>query len=117
MRTGTLRLPPWPDKVPLTKGDERKAIDVALYFGMLASLFLGLVLPGQQTAAAYSEAGLVPAWPFIAYVALQLVLGLRDRVTFLASRPEQYSVILLGFGVLTMYGCLLYTSPSPRDRG
>ncbi|MCT1885193.1 DUF3556 domain-containing protein [Dietzia cinnamea] len=104
MRTGTLRLPPWPDKVPFTRGDERRAVDVALYFSMLASLALGLVLPGQQTAAAYSEAGLVPAWPFITYVALQLILGLRDRVTFLASRPEQYSVILLGFGLLTLYG-------------
>ncbi|MCT2274920.1 DUF3556 domain-containing protein [Dietzia cinnamea] len=104
MRTGTLRLPPWPDKVPFTRGDERRAVDVALYFGMLASLALGLVLPGQQTAAAYSEAGLVPAWPFITYVALQLILGLRDRVTFLASRPEQYSVILLGFGLLTLNG-------------
>ena len=104
MRTGTLRLPPWPDKVPFTKGDERKAIDVGLYAMMLGTLFLGLVLPGQQTAAAYSEAGLVPMWPFIAYVAIQLVLGLRDRVTFLASRPEQYSVIMLGFGVLTAFG-------------
>lgn len=36
MRTGTLRLPPWPDKVPFTKGDERRAIDVALYAAMLA---------------------------------------------------------------------------------
>lgn len=104
MRTGTLRLPPWPDKVPFTKGDERKAIDVALYFAMLATLALGLVLPGQQTAAAYSEAGLVPMWPFVTFVAIQLVMGLRDRVTFLASRPEQYSVIMLGFGVLTAFG-------------
>ena len=104
MRTGTLRLPPWPDKVPFTKGDERRAIDVMLYVAMLGTLLLGLVLPGQQTAAAYSEAGLVPAWPFITFVAIQLVMGLRDRVTFLASRPEQYSVIMLGFGVLTMSG-------------
>ena len=104
MRTGTLRLPPWPDKVPFTKGDERRAVDVALYFAMLATLALGLVLPGQQTAAAYSEAGLVPMWPFVTFVAIQLVMGLRDRVTFLASRPEQYSVIMLGFGVLTAFG-------------
>lgn len=103
-RTGTLRLPPWPDKVPFTKGDERKAVDVALYVAMLAVLALGLVIPGQQTAAAYSDVGLLPMWPFVAYVGLEILLGLRDKVTFLASRPEQYSVVLLAFGVLTVYG-------------
>jgi len=103
VRTGTLRLPPWPDKVPGTKGDNRRPIDVMLYIAMLLVLLLGLVSPGEQTAAAYSEPGLVPAWPFIAYVVLQLVLGLRDKVTFLASRPEQYSVALLAFGALTGY--------------
>ena len=101
VRTGTLRLPPWPDKVPFTKGDERKAVDVWLYIGMLLVLGLGLIAPGEQTAAAYSEPGLLPMWPFVTYVGLQLLLGLRDKVTFLASRPEQYSVALLGFGVLT----------------
>ncbi|HJC59140.1 MAG TPA: DUF3556 domain-containing protein [Candidatus Dietzia intestinigallinarum] len=103
IRTGTLRLPPWPDKIPLTGGDERRAIDVVLYLAMLAALVGGLMMPGQQTAAAYSEPGLVPLWPFVAFVALQAVLGLRDKVAFLASRPEQYSVMLLGFGVLTTY--------------
>lgn len=103
MRTGTLRLPPWPDKVPFTNGDERRAIDAMLYVAMLAVLAIGLLMPGQQTAAAYSEAGLLPAWPFITYIIVQLILGLRDKVTFLASRPEQYSVVLLGFGVLTTY--------------
>ncbi|WP_375000708.1 DUF3556 domain-containing protein [Aeromicrobium sp. CTD01-1L150] len=100
IRTGTLRLPPWPDKIPLTKGDERKAIDVALYMTMLGVLALGILQSGEQNAAAYSDVGLLPAWPFITYIALQLVLGLRDKVTFLASRPEQYSVVLLGFGAL-----------------
>ncbi|TVR32979.1 MAG: DUF3556 domain-containing protein [Nitriliruptor sp.] len=103
VRTGTLRLPPWPDKVPGTKGDNRRPIDVMLYVAMLLVLLLGLVSPGEQTAAAYSEPGLVPAWPFITYVVLQLLLGLRDKVTFLASRPEQYSVALLSFGALTGY--------------
>lgn len=103
VRTGTLRLPPWPDKVPLTKGDERRPIDVALYVALLLTLLLGLLTPGAQTAAAYSEAGLVPAWPFVVYVVLQVLLGLRDKVTFLASRPEQYSVALLAFGALTGY--------------
>jgi hypothetical protein len=101
IRTGTLRLPPWPDKVPLTKGDERKAIDVALYVAMVVVVALGLIHSGEQTGAAYSVVGLVPAWPFVTYIVLQILLGLRDKVAFLASRPEQYSVVLLGFGALT----------------
>ncbi|MBM7366553.1 DUF3556 domain-containing protein [Gordonia hydrophobica] len=104
IRTGTLRLPPWPGKIPFTKGDERKAVDVVLYLAMLGSALAGLLMPGEQTAAAYSEPGLVSMWPFIAYIAFQVLLGLRDRVAFLAARPEQYSVTLLAFGVLTVYG-------------
>lgn len=102
-RTGTLRLPPWPNKVPFTNGDERKAIDAMLYFAMLAALALALVMPGEQTAAAYSEVGLLPMWPFLSYVVLQILLGFRDKVAFLASRPEQYSVVILAFGMLTTY--------------
>src|SRR5699024_12402790 len=64
---------------------------------------LGLIIPGPQTGAAYSDVGLWRAWPFITYIAVQLTLGLRDKVTFLAARPEQYSVALLAFGVLTSY--------------
>ena len=35
LRPGTVRLPPWPDKVPLTKGSTRTIWDVALYAGVL----------------------------------------------------------------------------------
>ena len=31
MRFGTIRLPPWPDRVPLTRGTKRTPFDVALY--------------------------------------------------------------------------------------
>src|SRR5690625_3979745 len=55
MRTGTLRLPPWPDKIPLTKGDERKGIDVALYAAMIITLFLGLVLQIGRASCRESE--------------------------------------------------------------
>ena len=35
MRFGTIRLPPWPDRVPLTKGTARKPVDVFLYAALL----------------------------------------------------------------------------------
>ena len=31
---GTIRLPPWPGKVPFTAGDRRTVVDVALYLGV-----------------------------------------------------------------------------------
>src|SRR5439155_25900789 len=37
-RPKTIRLPPWPDKVPFTKGDERTVFDVALYLALIAGL-------------------------------------------------------------------------------
>ena len=41
-RPGTTRLPPWPDRVPLTRGTTRTPIDVALYAGVL--FWLGYLL-------------------------------------------------------------------------
>lgn len=101
VRPKTLRSPPWPDKIPFTDGDSRTLFDVGLYFVLIALLVIGLVMPGQQTDAAYSEAGLLPMWPLVAFVALLLVMGARDKVVYLATRAEQYAVALLGFGVLT----------------
>lgn len=103
LRPGTLRVPSAQGRIPGTGGDERTVFDVAVYIGLIALLLTALIMPGQQTAAAYSEVGLVMAWPLIAYFGLLLVMGLRDMVVFLASRPEQYALILLGFGLLSSY--------------
>ncbi|SKB09903.1 DUF3556 domain-containing protein [Aeromicrobium choanae] len=102
-RVGTLRCPPYGDKIPGTAGSGRTVFDVALYLALVALLVVALVLPGQQTAAAYSEAGLIATWPLIAYVVGLLVMALRDKVVFLASRPEQYALCLLAFGVLASH--------------
>ena len=40
LRPGTVRLPPWPSKVPLTAGSTRTIVDVVLYAGVLASCVL-----------------------------------------------------------------------------
>src|SRR5918994_7977547 len=41
LRPGTTRLPPWPEKVPGTRGTTRTWLDVALYIGLVgAALYL-----------------------------------------------------------------------------
>ena len=37
LRTGTVRLPPWPGRIPLTAGDRRTVADVVLYAALLAA--------------------------------------------------------------------------------
>ncbi len=98
-RRNTLRVPPWPGKVPFTRGDHRTAGDVGLYLVVLADLVVLLVHPGTRTdLVPGSEAGLPPAWALVGYVGLIIVMGLRDKVVFLAARSEQYLLILFVFG-------------------
>ncbi|GAA4284196.1 DUF3556 domain-containing protein [Brevibacterium daeguense] len=103
-RRGTLRVPPWPDKVPLTGGDHRTLWDVALYWAILANLVFLLVHPGARIdLVPNAEAGLLPAWALLTYLGLLGLMGLRDKVVFLISRAEQYPPILLAFAVLTSF--------------
>jgi len=89
-RRGTIRLPPWPGKVPFTDGDERTAGDVALYLAVLASLLAALLAPSAHNGR-IATAAIVPI--MIGLVAL----GLRDKVFFLAARGEQYLPTLIFF--------------------
>jgi hypothetical protein len=100
-RVGTIRLPPWPERVPFTRGDERTVGDVALYAALLASVVVALVLPGVRdasaTAAIGPNKGLVATAAIVAIIALLVVLGLRDKVLFIAARGEQYLPALIFF--------------------
>src|SRR5207237_7290215 len=51
LRPRTVRLPPWPDKVPLTAGSRRTIEDVALYLGVLASALFLLISDGLSAAS------------------------------------------------------------------
>ncbi len=102
LRPGTIRLPPWPDHVPLTKGNTRTIFDVALYAGVLVTGFFLLFSDGQDrtgTAAAISgsDAGRLNVTGIAVMVALLVALGLRDKVSYLSSRPEIYGLLLLVF--------------------
>ncbi len=102
-RPGTIRLAPWP-QIPLTGGDERTVGDVVLYLGFIATLLVGLVLPGVQAdsldALRADNAGLVRPSVLVVLVGIWLLLGLRDKVIFLAARSEQYLPPVVLFATL-----------------
>lgn len=100
-RRRTLRVPPWPGKVPFTKGDERTAWDVGVYWAILAVLAFLLLGPGQTSDKFPVEPGLLPVWGVGAYLALIVLMGLRDKTVFLAARSEQYILILFCFATFS----------------
>jgi hypothetical protein len=93
LRPGTVRLAPWPDKVPFTGGFRRTPIDVALYAGLLGSAIYLLVSDGDAVAG--TAAGRLDTTAIAVLFAFWGVLGLRDKVSFLAPRPEVYGFLLL----------------------
>jgi Transmembrane protein of unknown function (DUF3556) len=92
LRPGTIRLPPWPDKVPFTAGSRRTVVDVLLYAGVLASGVFLLLAHGENATA--TSAGRIPPEAIAVLFGFLLLLGLRDKVSFLAARPEIYMTIL-----------------------
>jgi Transmembrane protein of unknown function (DUF3556) len=93
LRPGTVRLAPWPGKVPLTRGTTRTVVDVALYAGVLATLVY-LLTSGGEAAGGFEAGRLEPAG-IVVLLGLLALLGLRDKVSFLAARPEIYGLMLL----------------------
>ncbi len=92
LRPGTVRLPPWPDRVPLTAGTRRTVFDVALYIGVLASGLYLLFSTGVD-ADGLAAGRMAPAGIAV-LLGLLALLGLRDKVSFLGARPEIYATML-----------------------
>lgn len=98
LRPGTIRLPPWPRRVPLTKGDSRTAVDALLYGALLTVVVVALCSDGTGPMPEIgSSVGVLPAWPIWTIVVLLAVLGLRDKVIFLAARGEVYGSLTVAF--------------------
>jgi hypothetical protein len=95
LRPGTTRLPPWPGKVPLTRGTTRTIFDVALYAGLIAAALNLLLSDGIDAGAA--TAGRLDPVAVGALLALLAALGLRDKVPFLAARAEVYGNLMIIF--------------------
>lgn len=98
LRPKTIRLPPWPNRVPLTAGDSRTPLDVALYGALLVMLLVALGSNGTGPIPEIgSEVGVLPVWQTAAVVGLLVVAGLRDKVIFLAARGEVYGSLAVCF--------------------
>lgn len=98
LRPKTIRLPPWPNRVPLTAGDARTPVDVALYGALLVVLVTALFSDGTGAIPELgSEVGVLPVWQTATIVGLLVVAGLRDKVLFLAARGEVYGSLAVCF--------------------
>jgi len=92
LRPGGIRLPPFPDRVPGTAGNTRTMLDVALAAGVILSA-LYLLIDGESSPVF----GHLEALPIAVLLGLLGLLGLRDKVSFLAARPEVYAFLLIVF--------------------
>ncbi len=100
----TIRIPPYPNHVPFTKGNRRTPWDTGLYKLIVFWLVMMLFLSGTTMDGMPGDvAGVMPRWPFLVYAGLIVLMGLRDKCVFLASRPEQYVGILLSFALFTSF--------------
>ncbi|GFM20236.1 MULTISPECIES: DUF3556 domain-containing protein [Mycobacteriaceae] len=98
LRPNTIRLPPWPSRVPLTSGDTRGPVDVALYAGLLVMLVVALFSDGSGPIPELgSDVGVLPVWQTVAILTLLALAGLRDKVIFLAARGEVYGALAVCF--------------------
>ncbi|TCN58480.1 transmembrane protein DUF3556 [Rhodococcus sp. SMB37] len=104
LRPETIRLPPWPGKVPGTAGDTRTVFDVVVYATLLVSMLVAITLPGVSSASldavSAENSGLIRPWLVVPVIALLVLIGLRDKVIFLAARGEQYLPAMVFFAVL-----------------
>ena len=110
-RPGTIRLRPW-KWVPLTSGDRRTWFDVGLYLVLMVSVAVPLFSPGVHSdslsaAMPGNTSGLVNPALLIAPIVLLVVMGLRDKIVFLAARGEQYLPALIMFAVFPFVNMII----------
>ncbi|PYE19224.1 transmembrane protein DUF3556 [Williamsia limnetica] len=98
LRVKTIRQPPWPTRVPLTSGDTRRTVDVALYAALLVMIVFALFSNGTGPIPALdSEVGTLPIWLISAILTILVLAGLRDKTIFLAARGEVYATLTVTF--------------------
>jgi len=95
LRPGTIRLPPFPERVPLTRGSTRTVLDVALYAGVLVTATVLLLSRGDSVA--HVAGGRLDPATIAVLLGFLVLLGLRDKVSYLSARPELYGLLLVVF--------------------
>ncbi len=100
----TLRVPPYPNHVPFTKGNRRTPWDTGLYKLIVFWLVMMMFLSGDQVdGLPEGSAGVLPQWALVTYCCLILLMGLRDKIVFLSARSEQYVPTMLYFGLFSNF--------------
>jgi len=98
LRPGTIRLPPWPTRIPLTRGTARTPLDALLYGALLIVLVVALFSDGTGPIPVLdTTVGVLPMWQIWTILGLLAVAGLRDKVIFLAARGEVYASFTVAF--------------------
>lgn len=98
LRAGTIRLAPWPNRIPFTGGDRRTIFDVVLYAALLGSTGYALVSDGGGPIAELNtDIGLIPPERIVSILIILTMIGLRDKVIFLATRGEVYGSLTVTF--------------------
>jgi hypothetical protein len=98
LRPKTIRLPPWPNRVPVTKGNARTPVDVVLYAALLIALLVALLSDGTGPIPELgTTVGMLPIWQIAVILCLLAAVGLRDKVIFLAARGEVYGALTVTF--------------------
>ncbi len=99
LRPGTIRQPPWPDRVPGTRGSRRTLVDIGLYVAVIAAAVYVLLSPADRavTGLGADAFDLIEPARFLPLLIVLPVMGLRDKTIFLAARSEHYWVTAIVF--------------------
>ena len=87
-----------------------KAFDVALLIAIVISVTVVMAESVSWMRERYGRGFDIAEWIFTGLFTVEYVLRLMS-----VRRPARYALSF--FGIVDLLACLLYTSPSPRDRG
>jgi len=85
----TIRVPPYPNHVPFTKGNRRTPWDTGLYKLIVFWLVMMLFLSGEQVdGLPTGSAGVMPQWALVTYCCLIVLMGFRALAGEFTSRQH-----------------------------
>lgn len=104
LRPGCIRLPPFPDRIPGTAGTRRTWLDVGLAAALYAALFYllfssGTAITDSEATGIFDSIAAGKLDPIAVAITLGILglLGLRDKITFMQTRPDVYAPLMATF--------------------